>query len=330
MTSLHNSPAFGFGKLPSIHKLKLRPQQAYLTSFASATLLAGYGLWKVAHASQLLPMEPLDTNHPATKAVSSIAEAMGVTADTIDVRITPESSCSAHGSLIPLGTYTKRVLRNTTALTEFISRLTSIFSFDVLHSVHEERKQKTAVVVISQDLVEHLVDSQTRKPEFVYKIGNIEIDPILLEPSKREIEFRIAHEIGHIKQNHPLQAALAVPLLLVGTIGFAPVLRPLSRVLRTHYNLFMDTTLRYLLPFLMGYTAFSRKQEMEADHEAALAGFADGGEKTFRRHLELNRQVREYANAKWTISPSGNYLLDWDHPMLSTRLKQMHKFSKYS
>lgn len=163
------------------------------------------------------------------------------------------------------------------------------------------------------------------------QVDGRDVDPTVVLPSEREKTFAIAHELSHVKHEDILFHAVVSPAAMFGFLSLGQsegLKRAVWRLVRSR---------RAPLHALLGATAcmgvgailVSWSQEVMADTEAALSGYADEGECAMTRLRSFNRLARDINHNRF-ITDDGDYLLDVMHPSLTTRQRLIHYVSQHT
>lgn len=243
------------------------------------------------HQCALLPPD-----HPLSVRARDIAERMGVSAPgSVRVAVDPGARDPyASGSFLPT-----RLWRS--------------------------RGEKSVLVTVPPHYLEDAAEYGA------VQVDGRDVDPAVVLPSEREKTFAIAHELSHVKHEDILFHAVVSPAAMFAFLSAGQsrgVTRAVWRLLRSP---------RAPLHALVGATAcmgvgailISWSQEVMADTEAALNGYAAEGECAMTRLRNFNRLARDINHNRF-ITDDGDYLLDVMHPSLSTRQRLIHYVSQHT
>lgn len=238
----------------------------------------------------------LPADHPLSRRAREIARRVGACApDSVRVEVDPEA-------------------RDPYALGSFFPTR--------LWRAHDT---KSVVVAVPAHYMEDAADYGD------VRVNGRAVDADVVLPSEEEKSFAIAHEISHIKHEDAMFHAVVSPLAMLGftAAGQSQALARLAwRVLHSR---------RAPLYALVGAASFmtagavlvSWAQEVMADGDAAVHGFASEGERAMQRLRSFNRLAREVTRNRF-INDDGDYLLDVLHPSLTTRERYIHYIAQHT
>jgi len=179
-----------------------------------------------------------------------------------------------------------------------------------------------------------------------YIITGIEVLP--KEIPQHEREFNIAHELCHIKNWHSTKT-----YSLIDTFSFLSSITYINQKLFSHSKSISNTLISPKNPFsdlvtglIMGLPSYALShvinkilliiymrsiEEPRADKQAVeLLETADGAISSFERDIELFKRSK-LNSSSWRarlITPNGNSLSDFKHPLTTTRLYNMKKLKQ--
>lgn len=169
-------------------------------------------------------------------------------------------------------------------------------------------------------------------------------DKFLENHTAEQTEFVVGHEIAHLQLNHGLKNQVALPLLTISPLLFAALIKFIEKkyapVPGTSLHKFVELSKKLqktivenpLLWFLivkLGYCAYSRYQEQQADlYSAQKTGQIAGGISFFKKYLPYYEQSRfSWLNPINLLSKANSFLFG-SHPPLETRIEYLKALQK--